>query len=142
MMLNLSKIRPYLQLLRIAANEYWPWRRQYKLVIVDDMFPQPISGFRMAEYTYYLKHIENSIVYSTGFAFKYVDEQRQLLEVISDFEIKSPEFAGRVLPFSRHRAPGAQLAYVMFLHNAKYFLYWFEKKPDTFYYYAISGWRV
>ena len=31
-----------------------------------------------------------------------------------------------------NRAPGAQLAYVMFLHNAEYFLAWFEKKQIPF----------
>ena len=100
MMINLSKIEHYLQRLHIAAIESWPWRRQYKLVIVDDIFPQPFSGFRMAEYKYYLEHIENSVVYSTGFALKNVNEQRPLLQVISDFETKSPEFAGRYCPLA------------------------------------------
>ena len=116
----------------IVANEYWYWRRNYKFVIVDDIFPQPSSGFRTAEYTFYLKSIPGTIIYSTGFAFPYVKEERSLREVINEFEFENPSFRNKIFAFSRHRSPQARLGYVMFLHNANYFLTWFEKEQLPF----------
>jgi glycosyltransferase involved in cell wall biosynthesis len=94
-----------------------------RLVILDDVFPLPLSAFRYTEYTQYLQHVENSKVYSNGACLKLLGEKRQIADVIAEFDANCPHFAGRVLPYTPDMNLGqvADLVYFIFLGNARNF---------------------
>jgi glycosyltransferase involved in cell wall biosynthesis len=94
-----------------------------RLVILDDVFPLPLSAFRYTEYTQYLEHVENSKVYSNGACLKVLGEQRPIADVIAEFNENCPHMAGRVLPYSPglNLGQSADLVYFVFLANARNF---------------------
>ncbi len=84
-----------------------PW------VIVDDFFPNLLTGFRIAEFNAHLQ------------AFG----QLQIMSSLGDFsdqfgpyQALYPEYAGRVSTYCPGRLAGAELAYITFLNNAHAYL--------------------
>lgn len=66
------------------------------LIIFDDIFPSIYSPFRYEEYTEYIKYFENVIIFTTGKSLKAVGENRDIKEVIKEFEEKNNIFKGKV----------------------------------------------
>lgn len=71
--------------------------KQNSLIIIDDIFPSIFSPFRYEEYVEYLKNIENVYIFTTGRSLKAVNENRNIKEVIKEFEEKEPQFKGKIL---------------------------------------------
>ena len=71
--------------------------KQNSLIIIDDIFPSIFSPFRYEEYVEYLKNIENVYIFTTGRALNAVNENRNIKEVIKEFEEKEPQFKGKIL---------------------------------------------
>lgn len=90
---------------------HWPWRcaRTKELVILDDFFPNLLTGFRIAEFNAYLKVFENVRVLSTLDQFE--DEHAR-------YAARYPHFARRVQRFSPKALGRPRLAHVVFLNNA------------------------
>lgn len=84
-----------------------------KLIILDDTFPNLASGFRIAEFSHYLRAYENSVVYTTTSLFdRYRYEYARLY----------PDLAYKVRPFAAYNDFSCALAYMMFLSNVHWFL--------------------
>ena len=94
-----------------------------RLVILDDVFPLPLSAFRYTEYLQYLLHLEDAKVYSNGASLKLLGEQRPIADVILEFNERCPQMSGRVLPYSAglNLSQMADLIYFVFLGNARNF---------------------
>jgi hypothetical protein len=82
------------------------------VVILDDIFPNLGTGFRVAEFNWLMKRDAVSHVLTT----------QPLLEQLPAYRAQYPEFADRVRPYSREALQGASLAWMTFLNNAAYFL--------------------
>jgi lipopolysaccharide transport system ATP-binding protein len=92
----------------------WPWRRKGdELVVLDDFFPNLLTGFRVAEYNAYLGAFANLRVLSAlpGFTAEH-----------ARYAARYPQFASRVERFSGRDLRRAKLAYINFLNNAALFL--------------------
>ncbi|MBP2046146.1 hypothetical protein [Methanobacterium aggregans] len=99
------------------------------IIILDDLFPHPVSAFRFQEYNSYLEHFEKIKIYSTGSALEYINEEKPLETVINDYEEKFPQFKGKVERYTpktilhpktilcSERVPQSKVAYTMFLNN-------------------------
>lgn len=72
------------------------------LTILDDIFPHQYSGFRYAEYRAYLQHFDQSVVYSTGESIPLIDENRELDDVVREFESDNPNLSNRVFRYSKN----------------------------------------
>jgi lipopolysaccharide transport system ATP-binding protein len=97
--------------------------RSYDLVVLDDFFPNLLTGFRVAEYTAYLRHFPNLHIFSTYSDFKGAH---------SEFSFEYPELASRVSPYSELALEGCKLAYINFLNNAYQFQADLEKHKVPF----------
>jgi len=115
------------------------------LLILDTLFPYPLSRFRLEEFCVYLKHFKNSMVLSTGEHLAVVKETKSLSTIINEFENLYPEFIGRTKA-TTHDIDGyrARLAYLIFLNNVNYFLDSLEKKgiPFIFTLYPGGGFAI
>lgn len=87
------------------------------LVIIDDIFPSNLSGFRYQEFTSYLQEIENTKVICTG---QTIEDFLKLNvdEVIIQYKRKFPQFSGNVCKYDTWRPLGCKLMYFIFPTNA------------------------
>lgn len=89
------------------------FRKRRSVVVLDDFFPNLLTGFRIAEYNWYLKYFPRLKIYST----------------YSDFEAAHtayancyPQYADRVLPYDDSCLDNCAFVYMNFLNNAYHFL--------------------
>jgi glycosyltransferase involved in cell wall biosynthesis len=68
----------------------------FDLLVIDDVFPSPRSGFSLTEFTTYLNEFPNSIVLTTGMALA-VLEDKALQEVLKNFQRRNSKIGNRVL---------------------------------------------
>lgn len=119
---------------QLAAQCYhWPalratWRALLRaaagsdLLLLDDLFPQQISGFRISEYNSYLRHFPGATVLTTAASFPLVGERRDYPAVLAEYTARYPDLAGRVQYYAGGALPPARLAYMLFINNADDFL--------------------
>lgn len=96
------------------------------LVVFDDTFPNPLSAFRYAEYTEYLKAITNCHVIRVGEAPVFSGGNRDNKTILEDFEKQFPSYANRIHKFSSAASINAKLAYCVFLSLVHEYLPHFE----------------
>jgi glycosyltransferase involved in cell wall biosynthesis len=93
-----------------------------RLLILDDIFPQMLSAFRIAEYNFYLQAFRDAQVYSTATAFPLVGENRPFEEVVREYVSYFPEYRGRVHKYTSRGDYRSALIYTVFLNNAYRFV--------------------
>ena len=81
--------------------------------MLDDYFPNLLTGFRVAEYEAYLARWPSLRIYSA---------QPDFARCHADYAQVYPQYAGRVRPFAPEAVVGARLVYLNFLNNAVQFL--------------------
>lgn len=69
---------------------------KFDLLIMDDVFPSPRSGFSLAEFTMYLNEFPTSIVLTTGLALPVLDD-KTLKEVLQSFQRQNPTLGNRLI---------------------------------------------
>jgi lipopolysaccharide transport system ATP-binding protein len=104
-------------------------------VILDDFFPNLLTGFRIAEYNAYLQRFPRLTICSTlpNFAMQ-----------LRRYSRLYPQLAPRVRRFSGAAAPAPSFAYLNFLNNALAFLPYLEarKIPFVFTLYPGGGFGI
>jgi glycosyltransferase involved in cell wall biosynthesis len=91
---------------------------KFELLVFDDAFPSPRSGFRLAEFTGYLREFPTAMVLTSGLALPVLGNA-PLDSVLRQFQRQQPELGNQIL-ISRGRFPVqlGKLLYVNFLNNA------------------------
>lgn len=115
------------------------------LLILDTIFPHPLSPFRFHEFINYLDYFPHSVVLSTGEHFPALKEKRSLSKIIEEFEKEYSKFKGRTTVITHAlEFHEAKLAYSMFLYNMKVFLDALEEKkiPFVFTLYPGGGFEI
>jgi len=87
--------------------------REAKVVVLDDFFPNLLTGFRVAEYNAYLEAFPALRVLSSApdFAARH-----------AEYAQRHPQYADRVLPMTAQHLTGNDLAMMNFLNNADRYL--------------------
>jgi glycosyltransferase involved in cell wall biosynthesis len=148
-----EKLRPFARRARVIKDVLLSWHYQFleklikpaqtekvELIIVDTVFPHPLSPFRRQEFTSYLNHFPNSLVLSNGEHFQLLKESKSLAIIIAEFEQENPHLKNRVRATTRKiDRYDAKLAYVTFLFNIDAFLDAFEKKNIPFVFTLYPG---
>jgi len=81
--------------------------------ILDDFFPNLLTGFRIAEYNAYLERFPGLAIYSA---------QPDFQATAAQYALRYPTHAKRIAPFRPERLAGIRFAYLNFLNNAFHFL--------------------
>lgn len=127
----------------LLADEV-PARGAEAFVIVDDIFPHPLSAFRIAEYNQYLRLFPTAQVHSSGGSFRLLGKPQTFRSVRASYERQFPEFRGRVQKYHVRRRRQGAVAYTIFLNNAHDFLPFFERNrsPLVFTLYPGGGFAL
>ena len=115
------------------------------LLILDTIFPHPLSPFRFHEFIKYLEYFPRSMVLSTGEHLPALKEKRPIGMIIEEFEKEYSRLKGRTAVITHELdLYDAKLAYVMFLYNMKVFLDALEEKkiPFVFTLYPGGGFEI
>lgn len=97
--------------------------KKYDLIIIDDLFPHPASGFRNAEFLYYLKNIPNSIVICSGTSLKVLKEEQGIDYYIKQFTKEYPYLANRIKKKKIINFINSKLYYCIFWNQTKKVLF-------------------
>ncbi len=92
-------------------------REPLDLAILDDVFPHPLSAFRLQEFSVYLREFPKSKVYSSGDSMRLLGST-PLAELIAAFKRRNPEHASQLEALRTDTAIRAKVVYTLFLGNA------------------------
>lgn len=102
----------------------WLTRKPAKsLLILDDFFPNLLTGFRVAEYNAYLGKFPHLRVLSSYPNFPTAHQ---------DYASQYPEYSQRVLPLTHDQLDNCGLVYMNFLNNAYAYLPLLEERQIPF----------
>lgn len=96
------------------TDGYYP--ESYDLIVIDDIFPSDMSGFRYQEFTSYLQEIKNTRVLCTGQTIKGFLKQDPD-EIIIEYKRRFPSFSGNVCRYDLWRHVPCKLMYFVFPTN-------------------------
>lgn len=115
-----------------------------RLVIFDDIFPLPLSPFRIAEYNAYLAAFPRAQVFSSGASFALLGRPPSFRSAVADYARRNPSLAGRVAKYHPLKDLRGRAAYTVFLNNASFFLRDIErnKLPFAFTLYPGGGFAL
>jgi glycosyltransferase involved in cell wall biosynthesis/predicted O-methyltransferase YrrM len=109
------------------------------LLILDDVFPHPLSAFRFQEFCSYIEAVPNTMVCSSGASFPALGEKRSLEDVIAETESALPGLRRRVCSYDPEQPMSAKVAYIVFLGNVLTFLYKIESEGIPFVFTLYPG---
>ena len=114
------------------------------VAVLDDFFPNPISGFRFEEFVSYLDELQGVAIYCDGAALSVGGDARPVEAVIDAHFAMHPEHIGRVHPLRPGPLPSADAYYAIFLNNISRYLDAVERagKPFAFTLYPGGGFRL
>lgn len=101
-----------------------------RICILDDFFPNLLTGFRIAEYNEYLEQIPELLILSDYPAFH---------EAHAAYRRQYPQFADRILPLQEELLKNCRFVYMNFLNNAVKFLPLLEKTGIPFMFTLYPG---
>ena len=119
-------------------------KKDFTLVIFDDIFPSVYSPFRYEEYLEYLKTFERVYIYTTGISLPTLNEKRNVKEVIEEFENKFPQYKGKTLKLNYENKEKLKdfrnkIAITTFLQNTRNNLELIEKYQIPFIFTLYPG---
>jgi glycosyltransferase involved in cell wall biosynthesis len=116
----------------------------FRIAILDDFFPHPISGFRFEEFCSYLDEMPGVQVYSDGKSLSWVAETRPIETLIAEHVATHPRHFGRVHPLRPDQFPQADAYYAIFLHNTARYVEAIERTrmPFAFTLYPGGGFQI
>ena len=115
-----------------------------RIAVLDDVFPNPISGFRFEEFQSYLEELPGISIHCDGNAFPLVGESRPVEDVVAEHLVAYPAHAGRVHRLIPGRLPDADAYYLIFLNNIWRYVDAIERsgKPFAFTLYPGGGFQI
>lgn len=131
----------------IIKDRLYCYRGQKKvdLLIYDDIFPHPISGFRFEEFTYLLKEFKNSKIVMDNLSYNHLNSTKALHKVHIQQLIDKNSWVKRKCELKRGLINiNTELFYCVFFLNIIRNLDWLEKFkiPFIFTLYPGGGFQV
>jgi glycosyltransferase involved in cell wall biosynthesis len=98
----------------------WPgefYKRAWDIAIIDDVFPHPLSAFRVQEFESYLEEFDSVKIYTSGLSVRVLGKETRE-ELVAEFKRRRPEYAGQLEVLEADTVINARLIYMVFLGNA------------------------
>lgn len=131
----------------IKLDFFKPYKsiKKYDLLIFDDIFPHPISGFRLEEFTQLLLQFSNSKIIVSGEAYSVLNSKKsQHIKDIHNFKENHSILQNQIFRKSKFININTNLFYCVFISNIYNNLSWLEKHkiPFVFTLYPGGGFKV
>ena len=131
----------------IRFFSWFPYKglKKYDLIIYDDIYPHPISGFRLEEFTVLLEQFKNSKIIIKPLAYPHLKTPiEQHKADIECFTAVKKSLLGKIQSIERLTNINTKLFYCVFLFNIYRNLVWLEKYkiPFVFTLYPGGGFQV
>lgn len=110
----------------------------YDLVIIDDVFPHPVSGFRYQEFLSYFEYFTSMKVLTTGTSV-HILGKKTVNELIIDFKRNFLQIGSNLEKFSSFDNINCKLLYFVFLQNAVSFVELAERRQIPFVFTLYPG---
>jgi glycosyltransferase involved in cell wall biosynthesis len=98
----------------------WPdefYKRAWDIAIIDDVFPHPLSAFRVQEFESYLEEFDRIKIYTSGLSVSVLGKETRE-ELVVEFKRRRPEYARQLEVLEADTVINARLIYMVFLGNA------------------------
>jgi len=139
-----SKMRSFLYQIKrtfLKKTAFLPYKglRKFDLILYDNAFPHPVSGFRLEEFTVLLKAFENSKIILDARAYGLLNTPKSIHQKhIDDFEIQH-QLNEKLQVQKGFVNVNAKLFYCLFLNNLFDNLGWLEKFKIPFVFTLYPG---
>lgn len=105
---------------QIKNPHYYKGRKRKDLIILDDYFPNPVTGFRITEFLEILREIPSSKIIIDPASYKYFAVSLSDFDVhLKGFLNRYPEFKNRIIRVKRFNNINANFFYFIFLNNGR-----------------------
>lgn len=114
--------------------------KKYDIIIFDNIFPHPVSGFRLEEFTTLLSEFKDSKILLTPDSYPLVGTPKEAHQVhINDFSAKKPDLKNRLTLLKGFINLNAKLFYCVFINNIYRFLDVLEERKIPFVFTLYPG---
>ena len=134
-----------INIFKIDSLIFFKGLNKHDLLIFDDIFPNPVSGFRYEEFVQLLTHFKKSKIISNGLSYGLVGAPRgQHIIDVDNFKIKYPSLKSKIFINAQFININTKLFYCVFINNIYNNLYWLEKHkiPFVFTLYPGGGFQI
>jgi len=119
--------------------------KKFDLVIYDDIYPHPVSGFRLEEFTILLSTIKNSKILLNPIAYPIVKTDIKLHPIhINQITSNNLQLTGKLKPINRFVFINSKLFYCIFIDNIYKVIDYLEisQTPFVFTLYPGGGFQM
>ena len=119
--------------------------KKHDIIVIDDIFPNPLSGFRLEEFTQILLHFKKSKIVATGKSYSYINSNiNQFSSDITEFKNKHKQQKNKLYKSNNFVNINTKIFYCIFLNNIYHNLSWLEKYkiPFVFTLYPGGGFQI
>mgnify|MGYP003133212923 CR=1 FL=1 len=145
----MEKIKRLLKKLKIIFFQdgfyFYRGLKRYDLIIYDDIFPHPVSGFRFEEFTTLLKEFRDSKIVMDNISYNHINSSKTLhKDHIQQLIVRNPGIKSKCKLKKGLININTRLFYCLFLNNIFKNLVWIEKYkiPFVFTLYPGGGFQV
>lgn len=119
--------------------------KKYELIVLDDYFPNPVSGFRTCEFFEILKTIFSTKILINPIAYKYYGLTNSDFEAhLRNFKHNHPDFNDKIRMVSKWNNVNTKLFYFVFLNNGRRIVPYLNRSKINFIFtlYPGGGFRM
>lgn len=99
-------------------NSFFKFFKKKDIVIYDTIYPNPISGFRLEEFTAYLEYYDNSCLYVNPTDYIVINQNIDKHEIdLNEFKSKNKTIDYKIQTIKKLSFPKSKLFYCVFLNN-------------------------
>lgn len=99
-------------------NKFFKFFKKKDIVIYDTIYPNPISGFRLEEFTAYLEYYENSSIYINPKDYQVINQHIDKHKLdLNEFNSKNRILHKKIETINKLSFPKSKLFYCVFLNN-------------------------
>lgn len=105
---------------RIKRPVFYKGREKWDLIIFDDFFPNPVTGFRIAEFSALLNHFRSIKVLIQPTSYKHLGLEKEDFNIhFNKFILENLPFRNRLKKVKKFNNINCSLCYFVFLNNGR-----------------------
>lgn len=135
-----SRLKLLINILRKKELYFYKGLKKYDLIIFDTIFPHPVSGFRLEEFTVLLSEIKKSKILVNPDAYNFLNTAEELHPIhINELVKNYPKFKNKIKPLKSFVNINTKLFYCLFISHIYKYIEILEKHQIPFVFTLYPG---